>query len=118
VIGARGEGQLGLDGETYVILFTNRAIADAERATGKTVMKLMRGFASDDIGMSDVAILLMVGLQYARREHRSRAGANDTQDAWTLLNKLGFAAVASVVFTALTEVMSYRQNQENGDPPA
>lgn len=116
--GARGEGYLDLDGETYVVLFTNRALADAERATGKTVMQLMAAVQNNLIGMGDIAHLLAIGLEYARREHRSRAGSYNVNDAWRLLDQLGFATVAAVVLEALAAVMSYRPNREDVNPPA
>ena len=116
--GARGEGYLDLAGETYAILFTNQAIADAERATGKTIMRLLRGFSGDDIGVADVAALLQVGLQYARRERLGTASGNDTQNAWRLLNQLGFGTVAPIVMEALVAVINYRPKGESADPPA
>lgn len=116
--GARGEGFLDLDGETYVILFTNRAIADAEKATGKGILQLLNGFRGDTTGLGDLAHLLAVGLEYARREGRSRAGAYNINDAWRLLDQLGYSTVAEVVFGALTDVMMYRPKRETADPPA
>lgn len=117
--GARGEGYLELEGESYVVLFTNRALADAERATGKTVMQLMAAAQGNAIGMGDVAHLLAVGLEYARREHRNRTGGYTANDAWRLLDQLGFATVAAVVLEALAAVMSYRPGpgKEDASPP-
>lgn len=114
--GARGEGYLELDGERHVILFTLRALADAERATGKSVMQLMATAQHNTMAIGDVAQLLIVGLEYARREHRDRTRGYDLNDAWRLLNGLGFAPVAAAVFEALAAVMAYRGGDDN--PPA
>ncbi|MFH0902333.1 MAG: GTA-gp10 family protein [Pseudomonadota bacterium] len=116
--GARGEGYLDLDGETYAVLFTNRAIAEAEKATGKGILQLLNGFRNDTTGVIDLVQLLAVGLEAARREGRSRAGGYNINDAWRLLDQLGFATVAEVVFGALADVMSYRPKRETSDPPA
>lgn len=117
--GARGEGYLELDGETYAILFTNRALADAERATGKSVMQLMSAAQANAIGINDVVHLLAVGLEYARREGRTRPTGYNANDAWRLLDQLGFATVAAVVLEALAAVMSYRPGgRAEGSPPA
>ena len=113
--GARGEGYLELDGEQYPVLFTLRALADAERLTGKTVLQLMAAAQSNSMGVGDLAQLLAVGMEYARRENSGRGKAYNANDAWRLLDELGFGPVAVVVFEALAAVMSYRREGRN--PP-
>lgn len=116
--GARGEGLLTVDGETYAVLFTLRALADAERATGKTVMQLMTMAQAGAFGVGDLAQLLTIGLEYARREGRTRAAGFNLNDAWRLLDQLGFTPVATVVIEALTAVMTYAPAKEGAGPPA
>jgi len=116
--GARGEGILELDGETYEVLFTLRALADAERATGKTVLQIMAAGKVGALGINDTVALLAVGLEYARRDHRRAGSGTSGNDAWRLLEQLGFAACATVVMEALAAVMSYSRPQEaKADPP-
>ena len=115
--GARGEGYLELDGETYVILFTNRAIADAERATGKSILQLVNASQNDALGVGDLAHLLAVGLEWGRREGRQQGGAYNINDAWRLLDGLGFAVCLEVVLTALATVLAYRPAKAPTDPP-
>ncbi len=115
--GARGEGFLEFEGERYPILFTLRALADAEQATGKTVMQLLSQAQANAMGIGDVARLLTVGLEYARRDGRTRAQGYNLNDAWRLLDKLGFAPVAVVVYEALAAVMSYSPAAEDASPP-
>jgi hypothetical protein len=116
--GARGEGYLRLDGEQIPILFTLRALADAERLTGKTVMQLMAEAQRNSMGVGDLAQLLAVGMEHARRENSGRGKAYNANDAWRLLDGLGFTTVAVVVFEALAAVMSYNRPQDDSDPPA
>ncbi len=115
--GARGEGILDLDGEQYAILFTLRALADAERATGKTVLQLMGAAKMGALGINDTVALLTVGLEYARREHRQAGGGTTANDAWRLLDQLGFSAVAAAVMEALATVMSYSRPEGQSNPP-
>lgn len=114
--GARGEGYLELDGETYVILFTNRAIADAERATGKSITQLLG--EGDKLGIGDTAHLLAVGLEWGRREGRQQPAGYNSNDAWRLLEQLGFVACLEVVLTALVAVLEYRHPKVSSVPPA
>jgi hypothetical protein len=115
--GARGEGYLELDGETYAILFTNRAIAEAEQATGKTILQLVNAGASNGLGMREVSQLLTVGLTWARREGLGTARGNVAQDAWRLLDQLGFAACLEIVLTALADVIGFRSDKGATNPP-
>ena len=116
--GARGEGILTLEGQQYPVLFTLRALADAERATGKTVLQMMAAVRSNGLGVADVAALLAIGLEHARREHRAGTGGHNLNDAWRLLDNLGFSAVAAVVVEAMTVVMTFQPAGESADPPA
>jgi hypothetical protein len=119
--GARGEGYLELDGETFAVLFTNRALAEAERALGKSVVQIANAFGRDAIGVGDVAQLLTVGLEHARRDSRSRPQSYTINDAWDLLDKLGFAVVVEAVMLAIVQVISYRPTKdkdgETANPP-
>ena len=115
--GARGEGYLELDGETYVVLFTNRSLADAERATGKTVVQMANASQTGSLGIGDVAHMLAVGLEWGRREGRQQGGTYNINDAWRLLDQLGYAACAEVVLSALADVLAYRPKRP-ADPPA
>lgn len=115
--GARGEGYLELDGESHAILFTNRALADAERATGKTMLQLMQSAQGGALGIGDIAHLLAVGLEYARREGRTGGRSYTLNDAWRFLDQLGFAAVAAVVLEAMAAVMAYSRTDQGGDNP-
>lgn len=109
--GARGEGYID-DGENRVeVLFTNRALMEAERATGKTVMQIARALESDGLGITDVAHLLAVGMEHARREARrlGRHGGRgfNVNDALDLMDRVGWATCTAVVMEALSAVLQY-----------
>jgi len=105
--GARGEGYLDVDGEQVVVLFTNRALADGERATGKSILQILRGAQNQELGIGDVAQLLLVGMEAARREARSASRAYAIADAYRVMDAVGFTEVASVVFNAIAAVVAY-----------
>ena len=114
--GARGEGYLELDGERYAVLFTLRALADAEQFTGKSIMQLMAAAQANAMSVGNLAQMLAVGLEYARRERKGRVRPYDVNDAWRLLDGLGFTIVLVVVLEALAAVMSFRPGAEGSDP--
>jgi hypothetical protein len=114
--GARGESYLVVDGEQRPILFTNRALADAERLTGKTVLQLMRGVQSNELSMSDTAQMLLVGMEHARRESRS-GRPYQIQDAWAVMDACGFGPVAAAVMEAVAAVMSYDGGKAADESP-
>jgi hypothetical protein len=122
-VGARGERRLTAHGKEHVVLLTNRALAEAERTTGKGVLELARAGTNETISMRDVAGLLQAGLDAGRQEQglRGRAMArhsNGDGDAWDLLDALGFGQVAGAVLEALAEVLFYAPEGEDASPPS
>ncbi len=118
--GARGEVTVEVPGrEPVTVLFTNRALADAERAVGKSVLEMARGAGDGRLGIADVAQLLYVGMEAARRDARAGGRSYNVNDAYEILDAAGFAAVAAAVMEAMAAVLSYDPG-EGGDerPPA
>ena len=119
--GARGEAVLEANGESYRILFTNRAIAEAEQRTGKTFMHLLRCFTTADYGVNDVANLLVTGLEAARRETGGGKPYQITH-AFDLMDAVGFTQVAGAITVALMAVLTFGSKAEEGNesdsPPA
>jgi len=108
VSGPRGEGRLVLaDGAVVEILFTNRALAEAETLIGKSVLRLADTARSNDLGMGDVAKLLYVGMAASQRDSGVGGLRIAMKDAWDVLDKVGFQRVAIVVMEALAVVLSY-----------
>ncbi len=122
--GARGEGFLEIqdeDGEVLervVLLYTNQALADGERATGRTMLQLLQSAQREDMGVGDVAQLLLVGMEAARRETRSSGHGYSIRDAYRVLDALGFTQVAAVVYSAIAEAFAYDPRTQRPNPPA
>jgi len=123
-LGARGEGHIELldeNGnviETVPILFTNRAIAEAERLTGKSIFQLLNAVRQDAVGIGEVAQLLAVGMEAARREAQSGSRSLTINDAYRVMDHVGWKACAAVVYPALTAVFAYDQQERLSNPPA
>jgi hypothetical protein len=118
--GARGESYLELDGERYTLLYTNRAIAEAEKAIGRPAVQIVNATArGDGVATGDIANLLAVGLEYARRNHLRSGDGTTSNDAWRLLDGCGYGACLSAVIDGLVAVLSYSPpGAQPTDPPA
>jgi hypothetical protein len=121
--GARGEGFLEVDGERLAVLFTNRALVEAEGATGKSVLQFVNAMNNNALGMGDTVQLLAIGLEHARRDTKSRKAPYTVGDAYDVMDALGFTAVLPVVLSAIGDVLGYSPQKEveedaEGDEPA
>jgi hypothetical protein len=118
--GARGEGTiLTEDGEVHV-LFTNRALAIAERELGRGIIGVLEGFTDGSSGITETATLLRVGMESARRDARIRGPRVTAERAYEILDEVGFAEVVRPVMEAVAAVIGYTPEdgsvQEDGDP--
>ena len=105
------------------MLFTNRALADVERAIGKSVTALLKGMVQSgevpDVSVGDTAYLLQVGMEHARRDRQSRPQPYTLDDAFAVLDLAGYAKVVNVVMAALMATFSYiGEPEETPGPPA
>ena len=108
--GARGEAIIERGDIEYRILFTNRALAEAESATGKSILVIARGFVNGATGIGDVAQLLSIGLEAARRDSKSggpQGRAYTLADAYRIMDEVGFTAVARAVMESIAVVIRY-----------
>ena len=112
---ARGEGTINTEEKDYQILFTNRALATAEQQMGKSVLAVSSGLGNGSTGLFEMACLLQAGLEAARRDYRLGGKAFQLNDAYELMDAVGFAAVAQVVVEAMAAVLSY--SNDNDDAP-
>jgi len=109
--GARGEGTISLPDRDVTVLYTNRALMTAERQLGKSILAVAEGFASNATTIGDVAQLLLVGMQAARRE---QGGSPVTMDgALDVLDQAGFGAVAAAVMEAVAAVLGYSASADD-----
>jgi len=105
---ARFEGLLELDtGKEVRVLFTNRALAEAEQQMGKGVIGVAQGFASGQTGLFELAHLLRAGMEFARRDARVGGRPVSLNDAYEVLDTAGFTRVAQMVMETLAACLSY-----------
>ncbi len=114
--GARGEGIIEAGGREVRVLFTNRALADFERQTEKSIIGATQGFLDGRSGMTELAHLLRAGMEAARRDAREPGRVIHLKEAYQVLDQVGFGAVMQVVLEAVSAVLGY--NAENEDESA
>lgn len=113
-MGARGEGVIRVFEREVRVLFTNRALARAEIAMGRTVLELLREAGSDGFGMNDVAQLLQVGMEAAARDAGEKTVVTLDQ-AFEVMDEAGYIETMRVVIEGLSAVMQF--GGERGDRP-
>jgi len=117
--GARGEAIIRSDdGGEVEVLFTNRALATAEKFLGRSIIGIAQGFSDGESGITEVVKLLQVGMEAARRDARIGSRAVTLNDAFAVLDEAGFATVAAAVMEAVAAVLSYGPGEETDDPNA
>jgi hypothetical protein len=115
--GARGERFLEANGQRYTVLFTNRALAEAERALARPIIGLLTSAQGGDLSIGDVARLLQIGLECGRRDAQAPGPQLTLQDAWGIMDELGFSQVTQAVFGAVADVLSYRAAPVESESP-
>jgi hypothetical protein len=105
--GARGESQLVVKGQTYNLLYTNRALIEAEQATQKGIMQLFREVRDDSMHVQDLVTLLRVGLEAARRDGKAGGRPYSQIDAIQIQDQAGFAPVMAAVWAGIGNVLAY-----------
>lgn len=115
--GARGEGVIYAGDREVRILLTNRALADAERATGKSIIALAQNFAAGETGVNDVAHLLRAGMDAARRDARAGGRTVTIRDAYDVMDEAGFSPIAALVMECVSNVLSYDGSEGEEDAP-
>ena len=110
--GARGEATIQADDREIEILFTNRALATAEKFLGKSIIGIAQGFADGESGITEIVKLLQVGMEAARRDARIGSRAVTLNDAFAVLDEVGFATVAEAVMNAVADVLSFGTAEE------
>jgi hypothetical protein len=118
--GARGDVSIQ-DGDHEVrLLYTNRALANAEHALGKSVIAVAQAFGSGGCGIYDVAQLLLAGMEAARQEARATGRAHTLGDAYAVMDRAGFTQAANAVMEGIAAVLSYgteMPEDEGGEDP-
>jgi hypothetical protein len=104
---ARGERTFKSGSREVTVLFTNRALAGAEKRLGKGIIGIADGLLSGASGMAEIAVLLQVGMEAARVDARQGGQQISLEKAYDVLDEVGFAAVAQPVMEAVAAVLSY-----------
>ena len=120
--GARGESIIKSGETEYRILFTNRALAEAESACGKSVIAIAQGFANGATGIGDVAQMLAVGLEAARKDARASGRPYTLGDAYRIMDEVGFTIAARAVMESVAAVLKFGNEEDGqaraeGEPP-
>lgn len=113
--GARGEATIHSGDREVQVLYTNRALAEAERVLGKSIIHVVQGFADGSSGVTDIVHVLHAGMKAARRDARERGPTITLDAAYQVLDEAGFAIVAAAVMEAVAAVLSYGPDEE-GEP--
>lgn len=108
--GARGEGIIEAGGREVRVLFTNRALAEAEAQIGKSVVVVGREFLAGELSITNLAHLLQAGMQAAGRDDGTRRRPVSKAEVYEVLDAAGYAPVAGVVVGAVAAVLGHRGN--------
>lgn len=114
--GARGEATFESGGQTYTLLFNNRALADAENRIGKGVLTIMDEARERKISIRDTADLLTAGLEAARRDQRAPHKPYTVEHAYAILDEMGFQAVYQIVMEAVLACFQYQPGGDAEEP--
>lgn len=101
--------------ETYKALFTIRALADAEARMGKSVGMAVRGFATGQSGVREMALLLQAGLEAERRASKTEGSPISYDDACDVIEMVGITPTADAIGPAVTSVLSYGMPKEESE---
>ncbi|HUW13078.1 MAG TPA: GTA-gp10 family protein [Anaerolineae bacterium] len=121
--GARGEIHLTVAGQERALLYTLRALAEAEARLAKPMLTLLEDVSRRSVTLSEVAQLLLVGMEGARRDAQAGGRACTINDAWELMEGLGFGPALDAVTDGVLAAISYKQPGDEGgsddeNPPA
>jgi hypothetical protein len=100
-------------GEEIRVLYTNRALAEAEEYLDKGIIEILQGYESGTSGLRDTAALLRAGMEAARRKARTGKRPISMNDAYDVLDNVGFGEVAAEILEAVTEVLNPQDNSGN-----
>lgn len=109
---ARGERTIVCDDGTIDILMTNRALLEAERLAGQSVMMMSRGLITGTSGVAQILALLRAGMEAARRDSGERPIKVSETEALAVLDKAGLTNVTTLIVEAIAAVIGYRAGHD------
>jgi hypothetical protein len=110
-MGARGEQVIETPDGKIRILFTNFALASAEKRLDKSALGVARELIDGRPAIGDVVELLRTGMEAANRESGDRRSV-PAREAYQVVDTVGLVTVVAAVTEAMTAVLIYR-----GDSP-
>lgn len=116
-VGARGTAQIVAGEQEVELLYTNRALADAEAAVGRGIVTILEGFQDGTCGVTEAAKILRVGMEAARRDSRAGGRVVTENDAFTVLDAVGYSRTLVIIMEAIAYVLGYDAEAEEGDGP-
>lgn len=114
-MGARGERTIRAGGREVPVLFTYRALVDAEKRLGKPILSVVEGFTSGSSGLTETITLLHVGMEAARVDGKQGGLPVSLKDAYRVMDEAGFAEVAGPVMAAVADVIGYSGDGSAGE---
>jgi len=113
--GPRGNVYLTAGDQEYPVLFNNRALADAERMLGKSVLQLAQDAERGRLGVGEVAAVLMVGLEAGRRSEKTTAKTFTLPRVYKIMDEVGFPEVTRIVMEGIGEVLAGPSSEGDDD---
>jgi hypothetical protein len=116
-VGARGERTIHLVDGDVTILYTNRALMDAERILDCGIIEVLNSFSQERISITQTAQLLLAGMRAARIDARAGGSPPQMADATAVMDEIGFTATIEAVMGAIADVIGYdRDEGDDFDP--
>lgn len=116
-MGARGERIIHLEGREVTVLYTNRALVGAEKRLGRGIVTVMEGFSNGSSGLFEAITLLHVGMEASRVDSKSSYKPVTMDDAYEVVDEIGFTATIVPVVEAIADVISYSNGAANDPNP-
>ena len=101
-------------------LWSNMGTGQERQGNPAPVLQITNALTDQTLSMGDLVRLLLIGMEEGRRDARQGDRAFGINDAWKVLDLVGFRGVLVAVFDALAQVLSYSpeaDDQEADDSP-
>jgi len=113
--GARGSTTFFVGDQEIRVLYTNRALAEIEANLNKSIVEISQGFSDGKTGIREVATMLRFGMEASRRDMRDGGRSVTMDDAYKILDELGFAEIAAAIIPAIVDMLTPKT--EDDDTP-
>lgn len=109
--GARGEATILTGDREIHLLFTNRALAEAEGQMGKSVIAVVQGYSDGTSGITETAHLLRAGMEAARKDAGAGGSMVTIVRAFEVLDEVGLTIALTAVCEAVAAVLGYKPGE-------